>query len=64
MCIICIELQKGNLLPWEAMVNLREMAPMIGREHQKEATALIRSVQALDACEWCGCDPCDCTGGE
>ena len=64
MCIICIELQKGNLLPWEAYENLREMAPMVGREHFKEAREYIRSAQMMSTCEWCDCDPCDCDGGE
>ena len=33
MCIICIELDKKNLTPWEAKKNLGEMAEKIGQDH-------------------------------
>lgn len=36
MCIICIELEKKNLSPWEAERNLSEMVEKIGEKHAEE----------------------------
>ena len=36
MCIICVELDKKKLSPWEAKVNLSEMIEKIGHEHARE----------------------------
>ena len=36
MCIICIEMEKNKLTPWEAKRNLREMVEKIGPEHARE----------------------------
>ena len=36
MCIICVELDKNKLSPWEAKANLSEMADEIGPEHTRE----------------------------
>jgi len=36
MCIICIELDKNKLSPWEARRNLGEMVEKIGHEHARE----------------------------
>lgn len=33
MCIICVELDKKSLTPWEAKRNLGEMAGKIGQDH-------------------------------
>lgn len=36
MCIICVELDKNKLSPWEAKRNLTEMVENIGQEHAIE----------------------------
>lgn len=36
MCIICIELEKNTLSPWEAKKNLSEMVEKIGQDHAIE----------------------------
>ena len=36
MCIICIEMEKNKLTPWEAKRNLGEMVEKIGAEHARE----------------------------
>lgn len=36
MCIICLELEKNKLSPWEAKKNLTEMVDKIGQEHAIE----------------------------
>lgn len=36
MCIICVELGKNKLSPWEAKENLSEMVDKIGPEHARE----------------------------
>ena len=36
MCIICVELDKNKLSPWEAKANLSEMVDKIGPEHARE----------------------------
>ena len=60
MCIICTELEKGTLTPWEAARNLGEMSESMDKEHVIETAALIRLMSLDDLCEWCDCDPCDC----
>lgn len=65
MCIICIELEKGNLLPWEAARNLKEMSETLDSEHVEEVIDLISAFQYQNQyCEHCECDPCDCSWGE
>lgn len=64
MCIICIELEKGNLLPWEAARNLKEMSETLDSEHVEEVIDLISAFQyRSELCESCECDPCDCDWG-
>ena len=41
MCIICIELDKNKLTPWEARRNLGEMVEVIGEEHAREVDQKI-----------------------
>lgn len=36
MCIICIEMDKSSLSPWEAKRNLKEMVEKIGQDHAIE----------------------------
>ena len=36
MCLICVELDKKTLSPWEAKRNLVEMTEKIGQEHAIE----------------------------
>ena len=36
MCIICIEMDKNKLTPWEAKRNLSEMVEKIGQKHAIE----------------------------
>ena len=45
MCIICIELEKGSLMPWEANRNLKEMSKVLDDEHIEEVKELIQLVQ-------------------
>ena len=45
MCIICIELEKGSLMPWEANRNLKEMSEVLDDEHIEEVKELIQLVQ-------------------
>ncbi len=54
MCIICIELEKGSLMPWEANRNLKEMSEVLGDEHIKEVKELIQLVQLEEEL----CDEC------
>ena len=64
MCIICIELQKGNLLPWEAARNLKEMSESLDSDHVEEVIDLISAFHYRNEfCESCECDPCDCDWG-
>ena len=60
MCIICLELQKGLLTPFEATRNLTEMVEQIDEDHLQEVLELITFHQQSEYCEWCECDPCDC----
>lgn len=41
MCIICVELDKNKLTPWEASRNLSEMMPSLDEEHIEEVTEKI-----------------------
>tara|TARA_R100001510_G_C7621814_1_gene182538 strand:+ start:711 stop:911 length:201 start_codon:yes stop_codon:yes gene_type:complete len=36
MCIICVDLEKGKLTPWEASRNRTEMLDILDEEHLKE----------------------------
>ena len=36
MCIICVDLDKGKLTPWEAAKNRREMLSQLDEEHLNE----------------------------
>ena len=36
MCIICVDLEKGKLTPWEASKNRTEMLDILDEEHLKE----------------------------
>tara|TARA_Y100001970_G_C14119019_1_gene795236 strand:+ start:493 stop:690 length:198 start_codon:yes stop_codon:yes gene_type:complete len=63
MCIICIELEKDKILPWEASRNLTEMSESLDPEHILEVLDLIRKIenenQICEVCEEqfsaCGC---------
>ena len=75
MCIICVELEKNNLSPWEAKRNLGEMVEKIGAEHAREVEDKISQAiydelyfnfgetlqQTLDCCPSCPPGDCDCT---
>ena len=64
MCIICIELKKGSLMPWEAARNLKEMSESLDSEHVEEVIDLIATIQHQNNfCKYCECDPCDCDWG-
>ena len=64
MCIICLELQKGLLTPFEATRNLTEMVEQIDEDHLKEVFELIMLQEEQEFCEYCDCNPCDCSWGE
>ena len=36
MCIICVDLDKGKLTPWEAAKNRREMVDILDQDHLDE----------------------------
>ena len=70
MCIICIEMDKRRLSPWEAKRNLGEMTEKIGLEHAKEVEAKIYdlileeySFQEQEICDFCTETPCTCHWG-
>ena len=47
MCIICVDLDKGKLTPWEAAKNRREMLSQLDEEHLSELDEKISaSLQA------------------
>ena len=47
MCIICVDLAKGKLTPWEAAKNRREMLSQLDEEHLNELDEKISaSLQA------------------
>jgi hypothetical protein len=64
MCIICLELQKGLLTPFEATRNLTEMVEQIDEDHLKEVFEIIMLQEEQEFCEYCDCNPCDCSWGE
>jgi len=64
MCIICLELQKGLLTPFEATRNLTEMVEQIDEDHLQEVFELIMLQEEQEFCEYCDCNPCDCSWGE
>lgn len=41
MCIICVELEKNKLSPWEARQNIKEMSEKIDEKHLKEVEKKI-----------------------
>lgn len=43
MCIICVDVQKGLLFPYEALRNFREMKSSIPIKHYEDILALIRA---------------------
>ena len=78
MCIICVDLEKNRLTPWEAKRNLGEMVEIIGQEHAIEVENKISEaiyneinlnygetiVEDQEYCDFCECTPCDCHWGE
>ena len=61
MCIICVELNKGNLLPWEASRNLKEISNSLEADHIKEVINLINDVKNEEKfCEYCERTLCEC----
>ena len=42
MCIICVDLDKGKLTPWEASRNRTEMLDQFDQEHLKVLDLKIR----------------------
>ena len=75
MCIICVELDKNKLTPWEARKNLTEMVEKIGDEHVREVENKISDLiyeeiyfnfgetlhDTMDSCLSCPPGECDCT---
>ena len=73
MCIICLDLEKGSLTPWEAKRNLSEMAEKIGQEHaieveNKISEAIYNEInlnygdtisEDVEHCEICDNETCD-----
>ena len=75
MCIICVELDKNKLSPWEAKRNLSEMVEKIGIEHTREVENKISDLifeeinlnygetihETLDFCYFCDfCEKTTC----
>jgi len=63
MCIICVELDKKTLLPWEAAKNLLEYSDIIDTEHFEEVMEKIDSLMGeeyLTFCDKCRISPCKC----
>jgi|18_taG_2_1085343.scaffolds.fasta_scaffold01849_11 hypothetical protein len=44
MCIICIDIARNKLSPFEAILNLSEMAVSLEEEHVDEVVKLIESI--------------------
>jgi len=75
MCIICVELDKNNLTPWEAKRNLTEMRENLDEKHVREVEEKISEAifhelsfnygdtitQTLEYCEFCEDIVCTCT---
>jgi hypothetical protein len=54
MCIVCIELEKEKILPWEASKNLLEMSESLDSEHVLEVLELIHKIEnENEICEVC-----------
>lgn len=54
MCIICIELEKERISPWEASKNLKEMSKALDSEHIQEVLDLIGKIKNQNnICELC-----------
>ena len=74
MCIICLELDKKKLSPWEARRNLSEMVENIGPEHAREVENKISEAiyeelllnygdtlhEDEEFCDFCDKIECDC----
>ena len=45
MCIICVELEKKNISPWEAKQNLKEISEKINENHLKEVEKKISKLE-------------------
>tara|TARA_R100001509_G_scaffold162188_1_gene133199 strand:+ start:70 stop:267 length:198 start_codon:yes stop_codon:yes gene_type:complete len=63
MCIICIEIEKNRILPWEASRNLLEMSESLDPEHVLEVLDLISKIENENQiCEVCEeqFSACDC----
>ena len=41
MCLICIEYEKGKLLPQEGLRNLKEMRPQLDEAHYSEISSKL-----------------------
>jgi hypothetical protein len=77
MCIICIDLDKNKISPWEAKRNLTEMVENIGPEHTREVENKISDLiysqlyinygdtvhDTIEECGICDADPCFCDWG-
>jgi hypothetical protein len=77
MCIICIELDKNKLTPWEARRNLTELIEKVGQDHaievdRKISEAIIEEINLSYGatlygdelfCHFCGDAHCDCDLG-
>ena len=42
MCLICIEYEKGKLLPEEGLRNLEEMKPQLEEEHYTKVYSMLQ----------------------
>lgn len=64
MCIICIELEKDKLSPLEALINLGEMAEVVGQDHVLEVLDLVKEKEEEqlipNCCEFYPGPACDC----
>ncbi len=75
MCIICVELDKNKLSPWEAKRNLRELSQDLDAEHirkveNKISDAIFEEINlnygetvhdTVDTCNFCHCETCTCS---
>ena len=71
-------MDKNKLTPWEARRNLGEMVEKIGPDHAREvenkiSDAIFNEINLnygetitknFEFCEFCECDPCDCSWGD
>ena len=51
MCIICIEIEKNKLSPWEAERNLTEMKEKIDKDHLQEVENMILELKNQNLAE-------------